>query len=464
MFRPHSKTKSTFTSLAQFAPKLTKTKARKGRIIRKFNVILLSCLHEHKRELRILEMSWLSDLAGRAESILNKIDQNAANVLKSENDQLIEVKSNGDEKNAEISSIRRTESTNILKLSRTPKKIANKVSEMDIIKGEKSLLNVSSNEDTHQLDPSMSNASNSSRRSSWSSRTEGVTVIEYPMGVQTVTAAADADVAVDMTSSVNSNQSADGKRNELAAIKIVVAQLKMERDQFKADLDEMMRRASLDRSNEMIADLERTCDELMAEKEQISEKLEQTLAVNNACIKSISDLETTVAKLHQSEIDSNDKMNMAKAEREHAISELQQYRSRAQHTLQLKDQLIEELKSASRANTTPASTSSDQPPCRDDSEVQALQLERDQLQTEIQALRHQNETSQQYVSSLESRIYDIENRSKEREEFLNNALQHEKLKCIQHELHMQALAKEVEAAREEMARQQTNFSHRIHER
>lgn len=406
-------------------------------------------------------MSWLSDLAGKAENILNKIDQNAANVLKSETDQLIEVKCNGDNVKMGISTIKRTTSSHSLRLLRTPKKNVNKSEEVDTRnKDEKIAINITNNNDDSVKAPgSVSNASNSSRRSSWSSRTEAITVIEYPIAPLAVTAP-----ITDMNSSVHSVQSiqsTEDERNELAAVKIVLAQMKSERDQLKSELDELNQQVAMDHTNELVADLERTCNELTTEKEQLSDRLEEISLANAAYLKSISELETTVSKLHQSEIDLAEKLNWAKSEREQAIQELQQYRSRAQHTLQLKDQLIEELKGST---VSVPNSNADLSPYRDHSEIHVLQSERESLLAELQTLRNQIEVGKQYSKSLEGRISDIEHRSKEREEFLNNSLQRERRNCIQFEDNLQVRLKELNAAREEMTRQQTNSSLKNHER
>lgn len=406
-------------------------------------------------------MSWLSDLAGKAENILNKIDQNAANVLKSETDQLIEVKCNGDDSKTGLSSIKRTTSSNSLKLLRTPKKNVNKSEEVDSRnKNEKTALNITNNNDESAMPPSsVSNASNSSRRSSWSSRTEAITVIEYPIASVAIAAS-----TVDMNSSVHSVQSVQSteeERTELAAVKIVLAQVKSERDRLKTDLDELTRQVAMDHTDELVADLERTCNELTSEREQLVDRLEEVSSVNGAYLKLISELETTVSKLHQSEIDLAEKLNWAKSEREQAVQELQQYRSRAQHTLQLKDQLIEELKTST---VSVADSHADQSPHHESSEIQLLQSERANLLAELQTLRNQIEAGEQYASSLEGRICDVENRFKEREEFLNNSLQQERLKCNQFEDNLQIRVKELNAVREEMTRQQTNFSLKNHDR
>lgn len=409
-------------------------------------------------------MSWLSDLAGKAENILNKIDQNAANVLKSDNEQLIEVTSKCDE-NLVSPLPKKTNpsiSAGYMKLTRTPKKLVGpgKAQDTDINKGENSEKN-SLNVSKEEVPSSLSNASNSSRRSSWSSRTEGVTVIEYPIQAaqtfQTVT------TSTEITKPVHSTQSNPTTDIERAADKIVLAQVKLERDQFKMNFDELKmnfdelsKQVANNNTDELIANLEKACNDLAAERDQIREKAEAAQSTSN---KSISELETTVSKLHRSEQDLYEKLNWASSEKEQAVLELQQYRSRAQHTLQLKDQLIVDLKGAGAVTADSDRLNESQ-----FENLAVLKAERESLLNEVKMLTNQAERQKQNVSILENRCYDLELRLKEREEQLSSSIQQERLRCFQLEDQLQVRTKELNAAREEMTRQQTNYSLKIHER
>lgn len=74
-------------------------------------------------------------------------------------------------------------------------------------------------------------------------------------------------------------------------------------------------------------------------------------------MKSISDLELKLSKSQQSERDLVNQLDCAKRETEPTTTELQQYRSRAQSTLQMKDKIIEQLKDKYNAEDATTSNS-----------------------------------------------------------------------------------------------------------
>lgn len=411
--------------------------------------------------------SWFSDLAGKAENILNKIDQNAANVLKTDStEQLIEVKCNGDDDRAQLkqllllssssSSVKRNIPSNPLKLQRTPKRqpaieqkiietAATPVIKADALKG----LTVNSIPDENYLNAS-------SRRSSCSSRTEGVqTVIEYPLEKP--------QNEFKSSASSHSLQIADDEKAELMATKIMLNQVKGERDQVRAELSDLQKQVANAQTNEIIASLEETCDRLTTDNELLTRRLDELETNCNQYIKTISDLETTVAKLHQTELDLNEKMAWTRSESEQAAFELQQYRSRAQNTLQMKDELIAQLKSAHQKAADGG----------DDAEMDAhlkqietieLAKERDALTEEIKMLRNQLDASKHFIHSLEQKYHDMESRFAEKEDTLNNAVRQEKLRFAQLEDTLSTQTKELKAVRDEMKRQQLNYSTKLHEK
>lgn len=411
--------------------------------------------------------SWFSDLAGKAENILNKIDQNAANVLKTDStEQLIEVKCNGDDDRAQqkqlllsssSSSMKRNISSNSLKLQRTPKKqqpIAIEEKFVDklatpVIKTDSKSLTVNSIPDENYLNAS-------SRRSSCSSRTEGVqTVIEYPMEKP--------QHDIKPSPSSHSLQFADDEKAELMATKIMLSQMKVERDQVQAELSDLQKQVANAQTNEIIASLEETCDRLTTDNEQLMRRLNELELNCNQYIKTISDLETTVAKLHQTELDLNEKMAWTRSESEQAAFELQQYRSRAQHTLQMKDDLIAQLKSAHQ-KTVDGGDDAETDVHLKQIETMEMAKERDALAEEVKMLRNQLDASKHFIHSLEQKYHDMESRFAEKEDALNNAVRQEKLRFAQLEDALSTQTKELKAVRDEMKRQQLNYSTKLHEK
>lgn len=424
--------------------------------------------------------SWFSDLAGKAETILNKIDQNAANVLKNDlsdcDQQLIEVKTDMDDDNRTMAKqtkmAKRNTMLNSMKLtSKSPKKALSisteRIPQIDIIdesKADSKLLSVNADDGGKSQLPST--ASNSSRRSSCSSRTEGIqTVIEYPITkVSTQSNTTSSDMVMQTsTSSLGSLQSSlTDDKTEMMASKIVIAQMKAERDQMRTDIDELKSQLAIAKKEDILSELTATCDQLAIDKENLQRKLSDIDDSNNGYVKTISQLQVSIAKMHETQMDVSEKLAMAKTETEQACFELQQYRSRAQHTLQMKDELIAELKSMHAKDQSADIDTDIDAQCKQ-IEYVTLKQERDSFLDEINMLRNQLNTNKQIITSLESKLQEIEQQYSESEKSLTSALKQEKLKYSQFEETTRIQAKELKAVRDELKRQQSLTSVKLHE-
>lgn len=426
--------------------------------------------------------SWFSDLAGKAENILNKIDKNAASVLKNdtnERDQLLEVTTGDDVVDAShIKTFKvingspqiRNFPSNALKLPKSPKKtlyipsdrISTIQSNKETLKKESKLNNIVNGDDGTKLNLP-SNASSSSRRSSCSSRTEGMqTVIEYPITKHSIEASnTSGDIMHTSTSSGSLHNSVEEK-NEMMATRIIVAQMKTERDQMKAEITDLKNKLTIAQKEDLVSELTVTCDQLVTDKENLQRKLDEFEEANDEYVKTISQLEVSVAKMHEATMDLNEKLALAKSETEQAVFELQQYRSRAQHTLQMKDELITELKSMHVKSETTDDADIDAQ-CKQ-IELATMKQERDTFFEENDMLRNQLNSNKQIINSLESKLNEIELRASDSENSLSNALKQEKLKFSQLEETMKTQAKELKVVRDELKRQQTLASTKLHEK
>lgn len=425
--------------------------------------------------------SWFSDLAGKAENILNKIDQNAASVLKNDvndRDQLLEVKTGDDivdnnherkNKIANGSPVIRNVTSNALKLAKTPKKTLytpierppQDIEEMSI-KNETKLNNIVNGDDGTKLSLP-SNASNSSRRSSCSSQTEGIqTVFEYPIAKHsTDTLNVNGDLMQTSASSGSLHGSVEDK-NEMMASRIIVAQMKTEREQMKTEISDLKNQLVTAKKEDLMSELTATCDQLATDKENLQRKLDELEEANNGYVKTISQLEVSVAKMHEATMDLNEKLSLAKIETEQAVFELQQYRSRAQHTLQMKDELIAELKSIHTKSETTDDPDIDAQ-CKQ-IELATMKQERDTFFEENNMLRNQLNANKQIINTLESKIHELELRANDSEKSLSNALKQEKLKISQLEETMRTQDKELKVVRDELKRQQSITSTKLHEK
>lgn len=362
-------------------------------------------------------MSWLTDLAGKAENMLNKLDQNAGTVLHHKNsnpeeENLIEVKT---EPSVELESTKK----NILSLTR----------QVTPLKNLKTALTTSSD----FSDKSEKQQSVSSRRSSINS---SGSVIERDINGMT-------KPVLDL--------------NELTAIKIVLAEIKSERDELKTELENLTEQIKKTNNKSRIKELEDMCTFLVSEKDELLDKNSILEEANSKYVKSISELETSISKLHQSEIQLTEKLKWGKTETEQAVLDLQAYRSRAQTTLLLKEKMIEQLK---LGDEKISSTGNELISL----ELEELRLEKTNLTDEVGSLKEQLEQTRQYSVGFEANFKKINqglelNYQKVQEELLK-----EQRRCQRLEDELKIQNQELGYVREEMVRFRTSTSMKIHEK
>ncbi|KAJ6636387.1 Golgin-84 [Pseudolycoriella hygida] len=375
-------------------------------------------------------MSWFTDLAGKAENILNKIDQNAATVLQqsattkalhSEKEILIDRKP---EPSSNTTPIKRTQSAKKLLLKPNPDDDLD-----DLVSDDRRSVN------------SMSRGSSSSRAAD-----EATSVIEMPQ--------------TSVSSSFLSSMSGTiGFEQELAAMKIVLSEVKLERDDLKAELESVLTQLKAMNKQSLIDELGDKCEQLTAEKEMLADKIENLERSNENYVKSISDLELKLSKSQQSESDLSNKLEWAKRECEQTATELQQYRSRAQSTLQMKDKIIEQLKQKDHASDATISAN------RINSfEIENLNAEKNALLEEIRVQGEQLEEIRRYVEKLENVQRDQEMEFDKRVNVLNGNLRLEETKWMQYETENKLQMKELSSVKDEMKRLQIEYGNKIREK
>lgn len=395
--------------------------------------------------------SWFSELAGKAENILNKIDQNAANVLKTESNEngkqldskykMNDLENQQNELNT-LSSIKKSISANSLIL-RTPKK------QMEQI-----IFITESKQDEDKApavnqDENLSVNWSQSRRSSCSSRTEGVqTVIECPIENNKM------NISTYSTESDNPS--------ELSAMKIVLAEVKADREALQKELNELKKQIANARTTELIASLEEVCDRLTRDNEALNEKTNELESNCNSYLQTISELEISVAKLRESETEISEMLKISQTENDRTMNELQQYRVRAQHTLQAKDELIAELKNARQQSNGANVDDLDVHMIK--TECSELRKERDSLNQELIMFRNQIEMDREQIALLEQRRREQDERINFLEKSSSNSLKEENLRVAQLEDALNIQSKELTAAREEMKNQQKNYQVKLHEK
>lgn len=394
-------------------------------------------------------MSWLQDLAGKAENILTKIDQNAATVLTRQTNE------NGDveavESLLEVTTVPAVEYSSAVILKPSASKALSLNVKTSSPRGMVRSASSASHERNIFVDieggSAKSERQTSSRRSSISSKKDG-TVIEFNATPEVSNAASSTGYTLE---------------KELAATKIVLAEIKSERDELKIELDSAQTQLNNSDQEDKIKELEALCQSLIDEKNEMFVKQTLIEDSNAKYIKSISELESIVSKHIQNEQELQQKLNIAKTETDNAISELQQYRVRAHATLQLKEKMIEQLKDNVIPNTESRNgiVNSEQIMLI---ELEQLKNERLNLVEEISVLNDKFERSKQHWQTTEQRLRGSVSELEGKVEDLQQRLNVETTKLHQLDDDMSIKQKELLSAREEIVKQRTAFSLRIHEK
>lgn len=176
-------------------------------------------------------------------------------------------------------------------------------------------------------------------------------------------------------------------------------------------------------------------------------------------IRSISELESTISKHILNENEYKQKLDYSKNETNAALAELQQYRSRAQSTLFLKEKIIEQLRTGQQENVEKDVIES-----TINIELQQLKSERHNLQAEIKSLSSRYEDSRKFIESLERRNYkeitEMMDKLKKMEELRNESI----IKCSHYEDEIKSLKQDISIIRDERTKDKTKFTIQLHEK
>lgn len=374
-------------------------------------------------------MSWFTDLAGKAENILNKIDQNAATVLQQS------VNTNTTHLDEKLTDTKIESSTSSTPTKRSVKKLILRTTDPIETVGDLSENDNIATDDARSI-------SSLSRRSSSSRAADDGTVIEVPQ----------MSVSPALLSSMKGTI---GFEQELAAMKIVLSEVKSERDDLRAELDSLLNKQSL------VDELYAKYEQLTSENGLLANKIDSLERSNENYVKSISELESKLSKSQQIENDLVNKLDWAKRESEQSAAELTQYRSRAQTTLQMKDKIIEQLKERDQTMDIDGTIPSNR---INSFEVENLKAERNGLLEEIRVQSDQLEQIRRYVEKLENVQRDQEKEFDRTVNALNGNLRLEETKWMQFETESKAQMKELASVKDEMNRLQIEYSNKIREK
>ncbi|XP_053681188.1 golgin-84 [Anopheles nili] len=404
-------------------------------------------------------MSWFQDLAGRAENILTKIDQNAATVLQTrpesgdvEDVSLLEVSVTN-----EASSLIPTKSRHIPKAS-----ALNIKSSRGMVRSASNSSYEKNNEVEIETQSSKSEKQNfsatSSRRSSLNSKKDG-TVIDMRGVEQTLSNPESHDLPTGFVSI----------EKELEATKIILAEIKSERDELKSELDNTISQLSDNDTERKLIEVGELCQKLSEEKNNLAVRVQNIEEANGKYVKSISELESTIAKHIQSEQELSSKLEMAKMETENACMELQQFRVRAHATLQLKEKTIEQLKEQINCGVGIGTTNTALEKISNSEQI--LQIELEQVRQEKNNLLEELGNFNERMKFREAQWMNSEEKLRVTIQGLEQCvarlqqqitLETDKLSLLEDDFKNKQ--NELVIAREDLIKQRTSFSLRLHEK
>lgn len=164
-------------------------------------------------------------------------------------------------------------------------------------------------------------------------------------------------------------------------------------------------------------------------------------------------------KMQQNENDLKQKFEYAKNQVLDSNNELQQYRLRAQNQLQLKEKLIEQLKSGSdivNGNDSVESTLQ--------IELDQLRAQRDHLQSELNLLSKRFDESRLFIEKMEHKHRMMQSESEDKVLALDESINQLNLRCSHYEEEIRLQSQEIAQVREEMLKQKTSMTTKLHEK
>lgn len=365
-------------------------------------------------------MSWLQDLAGKAETMLNKLDQNAASVLNQTSEVVSATIGHNNSERAPLINVK-------VENEMTPK-----------------MVRPASRGTLMQLTPKKS--------ASYGGNLTSLGVPSVPLaasnGIQ------DLPGLVDVEKRSNGSSRRSSLTHEGTVIENSEVSKSMQTS-FEAPNDSCIQLR--------LVELEEICNSLVSEKEFLVERNQTLEEANAKNIQSISQLESTVARHVKNEVDLNEKLEWARKETNQAITELQQYRTRAQQTLQMKERLIEELKQGRLGPDLSTDNDAEQSISTMKLELVNVKSENLNLLEEISLLHDKCEQAKSYALRLETMLEAGNDRERKLNETQDNLAQL-KSKASQLEEDLKAKLQETILLKEEMMQKRGSYMQKLSER
>lgn len=164
-------------------------------------------------------------------------------------------------------------------------------------------------------------------------------------------------------------------------------------------------------------------------------------------------------KMQQTENDLKQKLDYAKNETLDANNELQQYRLRAQNQLQLKEKMIEQLKSGGDVPN-----GNEQVEMSLQNELDHVYAEREHLREELSLLSRRFEESRNFIEKMEHKHRMMQADAEDKMSILEESINQLNMKCSHHEEETRLQKQEVGQVRDEMLKQKTAMTTKLHEK
>lgn len=446
------------------------------------------------------EMSWLSGLAGKAEELLNKIDQNAAEAFNKKTVSAKPVTEDG--VLTEVTSLPYTDERKsytsqspVIKTTPVVKTTKNSVKTLPVVRSTPDMsskvlqnddqliefLNGTSTisiEDSHpenkmkeSVVPILTNGRGSPSSSEVSSVVNGGDISSLESENQMLRNEV-RSLNNEMSLLLHRTKAAERESeriqtqlNEVDALKSHL-QEEVEKLQFRlAECEELVRNLQIE--NNRLAELSASQDgaqsAVLQECKQQIEKLEEQL--NSKQVSYTAKLTALQERLNKTEYERTqletsrrEVQNECESLKQRLVdtkAELEQYRTRAQRTLNDKEKLIAELRNNGNNNAVDLSLQM---------ELQQLRDERNMLSTECQHLSGLLDTERLRVSELERTLEAVREESSHTQQSLQEALTQQTRHRQVAEEDCRAQTEELHAVREELNRQRSQLSIRLQER
>lgn len=249
---------------------------------------------------------------------------------------------------------------------------------------------------------------------------------------------------------------------ELASAKILLSEMRSENNELKIEIETLHEQLKSNSSAIKIRELEEVEGMLVDEKRDLM-LMNQSLESSTAnYVKTISELETKFFKLQQSESELTQKLEYAKTETKDIRQELQNYKLRAQNQLQIKEKLIEQLKSGDSVANGETDGASDMSALQ--LEIEQIRGERDNLQTELNLVSKRMDESRNFIEKLEHKHRIMEAAAEDKINALNDTINQLSNAAVHFEDEIRLQKREIQQVREEMLNQKKLMTTKLHEK